>query len=288
MLTKDQEINLFGYKKDVSVLRVSDTLANFSQEIKKINDAKKITYIDRMQLSDAILDSQIFFNKYFKLHKVPFIGKIIKIGHKDMYHVKMVSPYNLPIKLEDMGEVSGGYINKMITANKFHPIAFQDIYLEKNVSELTSCSYCHEITHSQLEAMRGSIRHFYNVEVLSIFMGLFHAYVLDTDEKILSLQDSRLMNEISVLAENLQQVTPHQIKINRDNLLEDSKYMSSGLKALQLFSYFYYASDVEKYEIINDIQKVFDGQICVEKFLETYDISYKNPDYQNILKYLKR
>ena len=288
METSTKNHNSLGYPKNISILPISKKMYAFSQELADINEHKTPVRVNRMQLTDALFDSKIFLNRYFKLHKVPYLAHIIKIGSKEIYPVKMIDPYNLPIVLNETDVITDGYIAKTFTNNKFHRVAFRDIHLSECTTELTSGTYCHEITHSQLEALPGSIRHSYNAEVLSIFMELFHAYVLGDDEKILSFHDAKLSNEINVLTANLYEASSDAIASDYFEFLEDGKYIASSVKALQLFSIFYYGSKSVKLAIIRDIQKVFDGQICVEELLTKYEVTYKKPDYPQILKYLKR
>lgn len=289
MLTKDQEIILSGYKKEPKILKPSADLLSFQNDIENMGRNEKTMPISRMNLEDALGDTQYFFNKYFRLHKVLHAKKIVCIKSKEIYHFKKVSPFSLPIYLEKKDDdIFYGALIKRINHKANYRFSFKGICLNSNITELTSCSYCHEITHSQLDSMLGSIRHFYNTEILSVFIELLHAYVLDNDERILFIEESRRLNELIILIDNIKRFHSCQSTESRDDLLEDCKYIASDLKALQLFSYFYYASEEEQLTILNYIQKIFDGELCLEEFLNIYNINYKDPDYSHILKYLKR
>ena len=157
------------------------------------------------------------------------------------------------------------------------------------MTEQTSSSYVHEITHTQLDSLRGSIQEYYNMEVLSIFNELFHASILDKDERILRLNDSRRIYEMSITAQELRDHHNGKSPMSRDELLDCCKYLVSDLKAYQLFAIFYSANDTLKNEILDDIQSIFDGYMTLEELLNKYEITLESIENSpQILKYYKR
>ena len=53
---------------------------------------------------------------------------------------------------------------------KKSPVIFSSIQLGNNITKISTATYIHEITHTQLESIKGSVRDYYNKEVLSILM----------------------------------------------------------------------------------------------------------------------
>ena len=82
-------------------------------------------------------------------------------------------------------DIFSGSVTEVLTNNPKHHIIFREINLSSTTSEHTSASYIHEITHTQLDRLKGTIKEYYNSEVLSLFNEFFHAAVLDQSEKIL-------------------------------------------------------------------------------------------------------
>lgn len=153
----------------------------------------------------------------------------------------------------------------------------------------TSSSYVHEITHTQVDSLKGSLEEYYNVEVLSIFNELFHASILDKDEKILRLNDSRRIYEMSITAQELRKNFDGKNNMDRNELLDCCKYLISDLKAYDLFITFYNANNSVKNDILDDVQSVFDGIITVEELLAKYDVTLDSiEDSPKMLKYFKR
>lgn len=118
-----------------------------------------------------------------------------------------------------------------------------------------------------------------------MFNELFHASILDSEENILRLNDSRRLYEMKILTQSLL----HPSAFTREDLLLDSQYLISDLKAYNLFIKFYYGNETLKEEIISDIQSVFDGYMTVEDLLDKYNITLANSiDNKKLLKYFNR
>ena len=168
-------------------------------------------------------------------------------------------PYDLPLyEGEETDNIFSSSIIEDIISTPKPSINYIGINLAPTITEQTSTSYVHEITHSQLDNQIGVIKEFYHAEILSMFNELFHASILDSEENILRLNDSRRLYEMKILTQSL--LLPSAF--TREDLLLDSQYLIYDLKAYNLFIKFYYGNETLKEEIISDIQSVFEDAVA--------------------------
>ncbi len=285
-LTKDQEIIKRGYQPYPKIINPTITFLNSMEKLFNLEYNKKKNQVSRLKISDALFYSEKFLTAYYKLHKVRYIQK--SNSSKKIYIEQEISPLQLPIFLKSSDDLFNGELLIHIPKNQEYPLMFQGIILNKQITELTSGSYVHEITHSQLDSVKESIRYYQNSEILSIFNELLHDYLLDKNERILRVQDSRRIYEIFTCAQELFQYHKEKIHKSRRDLLEDTLYVSSGVKAYHLFSLFYFGNDAVKYHIINAIQQIFDGKLTVEDLLDEYEIKLNNISIKKMEKYFTR
>lgn len=286
-ITKDQEIIRRGLTPNPEIICPSDELIKTLTELGQHRIASTEYQIHAMKLEDALYDAHEFLNYYYKLRKVPYL-KIRKLLGLQIHTIRELNPLNLPINLIEADDVFSGSVTEIFIDRPPH-IIFREINLTKVISEQTSSSYIHEITHTQLDRLKGSIREYYNLEVLSIFNELFHASILDKEERILKLNDSRRIHEMRVSAEELKDYHTGKSRMERDELLDCCKYLISGLKAYNLFITFYFANEELQNDILDDIQSIFDGYLTVEELLNKYEISYENSqEPKRLFKYFNR
>ncbi len=285
-ITKDDEILKRGMKIP-EIINPSDTLLQTLEKYTFLPISKVDYGVSPMELKDALYDAKKFLNYYYKLQKVPTVTIKKVLGH-EVHFGRTINPLSLAIKLYDSGDIFSGYLTEVLTKDKIH-ILFTDINLSQEITEQTSASYVHEITHTQVDHLVGSVNDYYNVEVLSVFNELFHASILDKDEKILRLNDARRIYEMSISAAELRNHHDGISEIERDELLDCCKYLVSDLKAYNLFTLFYYGNDSLKNNILDGIQEVFDGYLTVEELLERFNITYENSqNNERVLTYFKR
>lgn len=286
-ISKDEEIIKRGLIANPSIINPSDKLIETLKLYETLPIAHKNYEVHTMTIEDALFDAQKFLMYYYKLHKVPSVSIHKLLGHQ--IHIgRTVNPLKLPVNLVPSDDIFSGSVTEIITNRNPH-IIFSGINLNGQTTEQTSSSYVHEITHTQLDRLKGSIQEYYNMEVLSIFNELFHASILDNDERILRLNDSRRIYEMSITAQELRDYHAGKSPMSRDELLDCCKYLISDLKAYQLFAIFYSASDTLKNEILDDIQSIFDGFMTVEELLNKYEVSLESVENSpQILKYCKR
>ena len=286
-ISKDEEIIRRGLNSNPQIINPSDKLIDNLSIYSKLPIAETCYGIHRTRIEDAMYDAQTFLLYYYNLHKVP-TEMVKKVLGKKIHFGKYINPLKLPINLINTEDIFSGSVTEVIT-NSEPRVIFREINLSNQVTEQTSSSYVHEITHTQLDSLKGSFRDYNNFEVISIFNELFHASILDHDEKILILNDSRRIHEMNVTAQELKNHHNGTSTMDREELLDCCKYLISDLKAYNLFSTFYYGSNAIKNEIIQSIQDIFDGYLTVEELLLKYDITYDSiEDSKKLLKYYKR
>lgn len=286
-ISKDEEIIKRGLIATPSIINPSDKLIETLKLYETLPIAHKNYEVHTMTIEDALYDAQKFLMYYYKLHKVPSVSIHKLFGHQ--IHIgRTINPLKLPVNLVPGDDIFSGSVTEIITNRKPH-IIFSAINLNGQITEQTSSSYVHEITHTQLDRLKGSTQEYYNMEVLSIFNELFHASILDNDERILRLNDSRRIYEMSISAQELRNHHDGKSLMSRDELLDCCKYLISDLKAYKLFAIFYSANDTIKNEILDDIQSIFDGFMTVEELLAKYEITLESVENSpQILKYYKR
>ncbi|MGN1372297.1 MAG: hypothetical protein ACI4XM_08495 [Candidatus Coprovivens sp.] len=286
-ISKDEEIIKRNLNPHPDIIIPSQSLIDTLKQLEQLPIAKKEYEVHPMKLEESLYDAKTFLNYYYKLQDVPY-SIIKKILGKEIHIVKPINPLKLPINLIENDDIFSGSVTEIITTTKFH-IVFREINLSNPITEQSSSSYIHEITHTQIDHIKGALRDYYNLEILSIFNELFHASILDQQETILRLNDSRRIYEMSISAQELIEYHKGKSKTTRDELLDCCKYLISGLKAYNLFITFYYGSDKLKNDILDDIQSVFDGYLTLEELLEKYDITLENSqEPKKLIKYFNR
>lgn len=287
-IDKDLEIIKRGLNSYPKIINPTDELLELLKSLEQLKVAQTDYRVHQMKIEDAMYDAQTFLRYYYDLRKVPYLH-MHKVLGLNIHFITQVNPLKLPISLIPTEDIFSGSVTEILPACGKPHIIFREINLSNTITEHTSASYIHEITHTQLDRLKGSIREYYNLEVLSIFNELFHAAILDKDERMLRLNDSRRIYEMSVTAQELRDYHEGKSTMDRAELLDCCKYLVSGLKAYNLFIKFYYATDEYKNEILDDIQAVFDGYLTVEELLLKHDISYENSQNKQVLtKYFSR
>lgn len=232
--------------------------------------------------------SRDFLDFHFHIKEVPYYHET-KIGPIKIEKYGTIHPYGLPITKQKGEDTFYGCLREVIDYKDDQILShsYRGIELSKNLSDLSSLSYTHEIVHSELNHVKGTIKDYSNIEFLSIFLETLQAY--ETSQDLLRLHDTERLLELSGIIKELKEhhrTTNPQIK---DILLEGSSYAESTLKAYSLFIKYYNSSTSIKKEILNNIQKIFNYEISVEDFLTKFDITFSESlDSAIMRKYLKR
>ena len=251
--------------------------------------------------------AKTFFERFFRLHPVKTISNeeyqeiclhYVSKGGKpenllDMCNTlnlssKSVMPYELPISYITSTLPLVGTVQKpsFLKPNekylKKQNVYFSKIILGNPITEITPYSYIHEIIHTQVESVKGSVRDYRNSELLPIFVELLAVYETSSNKEVLNyIINARLrdiLEKISLI---------YTGKGDPQSLLLYATYVKSTLQALQLFDIYTNSEQEIKQEIINGIQNIFDGKLVLEDFLTKYTVSIgKSSNPELIRKYM--
>ena len=263
-------------------------------------------------------DAMNYMQNLFFLHPIGYLDnktlkKLLKNRHIKTHldipyyynlSAKMIDPFSLPIEYIQESIFAGSLCAQTLVTEdeEFLDIIlpklnvyFTHITLPKHITSIATTSYVHEITHTQLESNKGIIKDYYHAEVLSIFMELLHTYDSSiTNHKI------DLINRIENLLANFYSIFLYQTdqveKINDPSYSicsyhRDIQYFYSIFIAFHLFSFYQESPSIIKMEMLTKIQKVFDGDLSLEEFLDFYSTNKENSinssDVKKIIKKIK-
>lgn len=282
---------IYGYKVDNEILPVNgetiDFMYNLSQEDFESYTMANITKATIVKNVESFFDDQIILREVFcvdefdafRLHgqKIKSLSMLIVLYN----HLgKVTHPFKIPVDYESddsyygLTEVQIPICDEEYFLKNIN-IYFNRIILSRNITPIVGVCYTHELTHTQLVGNKGIVRDFYNMELLPIFMELLYAYKTDSSFRLFK---TILAQRISYLLCSFDEI----FKYNEENkdtkdtkvtAMLSSKYIISILKAFNLFSNFIYGSQKLKREVMEWIQKVFDGLICLEEMLNHFEIS---------------
>lgn len=295
---------LHGHKT-LGDFELSDELTSAVCEINEIEvplqNGTRFNYISEFKMRK---NAKEFFNDYYKLHNVGYLPdkklyKLVKskkiASIEDIIEeynnaAKMVSPFKLPINY-NINNVNGGTLITQALVTEDHEyfeqllpylnLYFTGINLSKSVTDITTSSYIHEITHSQIESHKTAVDEFHNAEVLSIFNELFYAYKHD-----ITLFDFLLMNRLNGIFMSFNSIYTFKTSKSGKNIIEgrdytefdyhtDIKYLTSTLKALKLLSCYIDKKPNTSF-ITHQISRVFEGQRTVEDCLSDLNVTLEN------------
>lgn len=291
-LTEQQQwfINkyVYGYKTEANIVGISENLLKFQTKVKEL--PLPLSQLPASNIKSVLEKGQAFFDQYFRLHKIRSISEeeldalqyfepesseemLDKLNSYPSIH-----PYNLPLLLKDVDFIYGltlafyaivedlnlNYIKKT-------PILFRSISLSGYITPISTATYVHEVTHTQLDSQKGSVTSFINSEVLSIFLEFLSLENTPYLDFILNYRLKLLDDSISSLREN--DVSDY---FSLEVAESSSKYIASTIKAYQLYSIYSKGNLALKKEILNYIQNIFNNEICLEEVLNKYEITTHN------------
>lgn len=297
---------MHGHDLEYKLIKPTKKLILTSEAIDELR--KETIRLYHMELKDAILESENFLKSHFHLQKILHATnaclneELSKYNFKDIYHVEQVlkkvaqkiDPYQLPIVLLENQDYRYGNIEEIspnysdLKLYKIAPIIYERICLGKIPTNSTGGIISHEITHSQIDNHKNITKSFYNHEVIPIFLQLVHnlekkedGIDLEIDKIFRTIEISDLITELNAYYQN------KQAKIT-DNLLNATKYLESTLKAFRLFETYINSNIRIKNDILDTIQKIFNGEKTVEYLLEKYHITLKSSVKLLQKQYIKR
>ena len=266
-----EQIAKRGYISEIKPYVPSNDLIFTTAHIRNLDVNRQINRINRMHIEDALADTKSFFDVFYQVHDVPYLKYIINNRFLKLANRQNVNPFSLPVIPKTVSdETFYGSLITELSNNQIPQVAFLGIELNSLVTEVTSCSYAHEITHAEVDSVNGAITSYYNSEVLSVFIELQIAELLAKAEKILRTEDSRRIYEIEVLARELKDYHQKRLVKSEDDALIDSKYVVSDVRAYNLFAEYYYGSNSTREYIKSRIQSIFDGNYTVEELLNEF------------------
>lgn len=292
IIDKETEIKVHGYDPLGEILVPDKKIIDFATFIEDLEIDKRKYFLGPSTKQEVITNTQAFFNRHFKLHKVPYKGDIrCKL---DKYILRYVPGIELPLKIHNISRhihpfdipvkfSSSGIVECMVVENvtfisvdeflKRMNISFKEIILPPQINELTESSYVHELTHTELAHQRGIIRNYYNSEVPSIFLELLNIHESSKQETLLPLQDAVRLTELYDILYRLESVNKKVSEEPYEDLVDATKYAESILKAYHLFVEYYYGTPALKKYILTCIQNILDGNLCLEELLDEFEIT---------------
>lgn len=278
-----EEVKLRGMKdKKEEIINLSPQEIKFIKSLEHCELCKENPPNNLMTFEAAFYDTEVFMEELFVLHDIPGID--LSEG-PDVFKVADISPLDLPIfTTKKYSSIFSGETYEIPQLNRNPPIVFRGIVLPEKVCETTSAVHVHEITHTQLDSIKGSIEYHKHQELLSMLVETIHSLILEEDERLLRIYDCyriyEMLDGIEYLSEESRTI---------EEKLEITQYLVSNLKSYNVFMNYYYGNDKMKQEIIEWIQKTFDGEITVEEFLHHFD-SLEDTSYDavKLKKYFSR
>lgn len=287
-----------GYQTLGSRLLVNNDLIEI---YKLISSTDSDTYYGNVcsKLEDVILHAKQFFNNHYRIHNVPFFSKkrvnelsseasaILQDGDiEEMFDYidkieeekQIVSPFELELEMGNYDSMFNGCLTielMGIPRSDFLRdtfIAFSNIFIDSDIGDLSVPVYIHELTHSQIESVKGSCLNYQNCEVISIFNEKLAALELDPTGNLLKEIEKRRYKALSKNIHTLMFPEEH----DAFEIFKSSYYISSTLKATHLFDKYQRGNQSIRKEIISGIQKVFDGVMTVEDLLDDNNITFEN------------
>lgn len=317
-LTKKQQevlikgkLKLYGYSYGDQPMKVDRSFFEMGRVLLSLPQVSKVPSTEIFQMDESRIrtTSKEFFDRFFTLHNVRTISQndFARIAnqycHGDVKPTDLlefceilesvsleVSPFDLPVSYVSSDTVmTGGTQKPMFIKNNEKYLRRQNIYfsgisLGSPVSALTSYTYDHEITHTQVESVKGSVRDFHNSEVLPILVELIAAYETDlTGKRLTFMMSVRLRDVFEKMA------LLYRGGSEISDLLINTVYLKSTLQALHLFDIYQEASSDIRRLMINGIQEIFDGKQTLESFMMDYGVTFKkSSDVTLLKKYMRK
>ena len=308
IIDKETEIKIHGYEPLTEILVPDKKIIDFATFIEDLRIDQRKYYLGPSTKQEVLTNTKDFFNRHFKLHKVPYKGDLrCKI---DKYILRYVPGIEIPLKIHNVSRhinplrlpvrfSSSSIVECMVVENVTYisvdeflnrmQLSFKEIILPPQINELTESSYVHELTHTELAHQRGIIKSYYNSEIPSIFMELLNIHESSKVDTLLPLQDAVRLTELYDILYRLESVHKKVSSEPYEDLVDATKYAESIIKAYHLFIEYYYGTPALKKYILTCIQNLLDGNIQLEDILDEFEITLNNSlENPNLIKYFSR
>ena len=284
-----QKIKLYGYRKAEKPLEVDINMHKIYDQLYQKKTANNVYEEDYpYNIYNLQKDASDFFVKAnISLHEVPTITfdtleEIIYNGipfNENM--IEKINPLDLPVEYITKS-IFFGSVYKVV--NLSDDIIFLGINLGKNISKITLPSYIHEITHTQLDSVRGSIEDYCNSELLPIFMEKLAALEMGNSVFLQTVEDLRSYYTLTFISSLMLEQN-----LSEEEIRDNDMYVKSFLMANNLFYTYLESDNYTKAQIMKKIQDIFDGKLTLEALLDIMNINLENSsDSKVIEKCLKK
>lgn len=289
------KLAILGYKKDTKPL---PNIKGFSQIENLINDLKLPEKLDLppISLEEVKTGAKAFYDKYFTIHSISLLpiktlqdnyGRIISLPDgptiAESYNslTTDISPFDLPIELVEGQSMIGNVKKALIITpavgfKENINIPFSHIELGNNLTQISTATYIHEISHTQTESIPGYTESYYNKEVISIFLEKLAALEQDPSGNLLKISERTRFAYCSELIKYLKatDMLKRMKQYDNDQALDATVYLISTLYATKLFDIYQNArKPKERTRILSSIQDVFDGKQTIEELLSKAGIT---------------
>lgn len=295
MLTEvDLKMIQHGYEKEYKLINPSDELLQVASELNK----QKIenSSIKKITLQEALIESEAFMKGHFIIHKVPhcstsklqsFLRERRQLSLEAMISEynnfgKEIDPYNLPIVLHPTDSYLYGYLGEFginFATDEFlsqAKVIFDSIVLSETITNLTPKTLSHEVAHSQLNSKKGSIKSYYNYEIIPIFIDYLHSFEKDESLVEYNLEKKLRYHDIARNITILRDYNENRKQISLPQAIIYTMYLESELKATLLFEIYLNSDKKVQNDILNYIQAIFNGNKTVEGLLDKYNITLQD------------
>ncbi len=300
------KLSILGYKKDTTPIT---GIKGFSQIESLINDLKLPEKFDLppISLEEVKTGAKAFYDKYFTIHGISSLpiktlqenysritslpdGLAVAESYNSL--TTTISPFDLPIEFTQGQSMLGNVKKALIItpAPGFKEninIPFSHIELGNNLTQLSTATYIHEISHTQTESIPGYAESYYNKEVISIFLEKLAALEQDPSGNLLKVSERARFGYCNELIKYLKatDILKRMNQYSYEQALEASAHLISTLYATKLFDIYQNArKPKEKARILSSIQDVFDGKQTVEELLSKCGITQGQIKDINLIK----
>ena len=274
--------------------KIEQSHIDLRDELMSVYD-EDTSFLEMVKKKDALRQCRIALNKLLKMHKVFHMDKkrlyaylhgldlnenklevddLLKIYDTINSFSSYVDPYDLKVFFcKKNGLIEGELISSLFDTVRngeiVTDISFDKINMSSISTIVTPCIYAHELTHTQLQSQRGIVKYYENLECLSYLVQLAVSLEISEDEDILKTMEKFIKVELIRLITGIEK----NMTTSEDNLYDTGKYLNSTIKALKLFILYYNGSPFMRLDMLNRVQKIFDGDMYLEDMLDYYGIS---------------
>lgn len=240
-----------------------------------------------ISLNEAVIESKKFMKSNFKIHPINCLKdcKEIESNSNDVnleISKSITDPYKIPIEKTNE-ERSSIEITIIKQENQYPKLYYNSIKINKNITDITSSTITHEITHTQQNSVAGVLNYYTNIETLPILLELVNYLEKSPNSerttfrrlkyliKYIDLLDQIIYKKLLEVLKN-----KNSSKDFDENMIALCTYIESTLKALNLFDLYEHSNNNIRKEMLNYLQNIFDANRSVEDFLEYYDTTFES------------